>query len=167
MKIIPILLSCVGFSMNLCVASEEIPLPLGSADVKGWTEVAGRVRIQIESPKGSIESVKISAFGRDIKIPRAERAKLKGVIYSEVSVSHEGGYKEIGGHTIYFILRFRDMFGGDPFEGDPMLEQRVRISVPESAPVRVTKRRFNVEGSVPTKKKSNKPEIATPKKASD
>ncbi len=100
-----------------CLGSEESPLPLGSADVKGWTEIAGGVRIQIESPKGSIEGVKIAAFGKDIKIPDAELAKLKGVIYSEVSISHEGGYKALGGHTIYFILKFRNMFGGDPFKG--------------------------------------------------
>jgi hypothetical protein len=145
MKTIIILLLTLRLLAPTCLSSEEIPLILGSADVKGWTEIAGGVRIQIESPKGSIESVKITAFGRDIEIPDAELAKLKGVIYSEISISHEGGYKELGGHTIYFILKFRDMFGGDPFEGDPMLEEQVRISVPKNAPVKVSKTRAVVK----------------------
>ena len=145
MKTIIILLVSIRIMALACLGSEEIPLPLGAADIKGWTEIAGGVRIQIESPKGSIDSVKITAFGRDIKIPDAELAKLKGVIYSEVSISHEGGYEELGGHTIYFILRFTDMFGGDPFKGDSMLEERVRISVPKNAPVKVEKDRVKVK----------------------
>ena len=145
MKTPIVLLSIAGFCTIACLGSEEVPLPLGSADIRGWSEVAGGVRIRIESPKGSIESVKISAFGRDIAIPEAEMAKLKHVAYSEVSISHEGGYKETGGHTVHFILRFRDMFGGDPFKGDPMLEERVRISVPQNGAVRVKKERVKVE----------------------
>lgn len=145
MKPVAILFSIVLICTIASHGSEETPLPLGSADIKGWTEVAGGVRIQIESPKGSIESVKISAFGRDVEIPDAEMAKLKNVAYSEVAISHESGRKETGGHTIHFVLRFRDMFGGDPFKGDPMMEDRVRISVPKNAPVRVTKERVKAE----------------------
>lgn len=79
-------------------------------------------------------------------LPEAEFAKLKGVKYSQVSISHEGGYPELGGHTICFVLRFEDMFGGDPFNGDPMLEEVVTILVPESAPPRVKKKRVKVGG---------------------
>jgi hypothetical protein len=145
MKSILLLVMALRFVVVSGSASEEMPLILGSSDVRGWTEIAGGVRIQIEAPMGSIEAVKISAFGKDINIPEVEMAKLKGLRYSEVSVSHEGGYKALGGHTIYFILKFRDMFGGDPFEGDPMLEEVVRISVPEGAPVRVSKTRVEVK----------------------
>ena len=144
MKTLRALLILIGLTLSSAVASEELPLPLGSADVRGWSRVAGGVRIQIDSPEGGIKSVKITAFGKEVKIPEAELAKLKGMFYSEVAISHEGGYKEMGGHTIYFILRFRDMFEGDPFEGAPMLEERVRISVPENAPVKIEKERVKV-----------------------
>ena len=119
-------------------------MPLSSADVRGLDSFAEGVRIQIESPKGGIESVKISAHGRDIAIPESEFNKLKHVWYSDVSISHEGGYKALGGHTIYFILRFRGMFGGDPFEGAPMLEEKVTITVPENAPVTISRVRIKV-----------------------
>ncbi|QTN30922.1 hypothetical protein HZ994_00795 [Akkermansiaceae bacterium] len=145
MKTIKKLVAILGFMTAICLGSEEIPLPLASADIKGWIEVAGGVRIQIESPKGSIDTVKITAFGREIEIPESEMAKIKHMIYSKVSISHEGGYKQLGGHTIYFDLSFRDMFGGDPFEGDPMMEERLRIAVPESAPVKVTRTRVAVK----------------------
>lgn len=146
MKTIAAFLFVIGFATSVCLASEELPLPLASADVRGWTKIAGGVRIQIESPEIGIESVRITAFGRDIKIPDEEFAKLKGVMYSDVSITHEGGYKELGGHTIYFTLRISGLYEGDPFKGAPMLEQRVRISVPEKAPVSVTKERIKVEG---------------------
>lgn len=107
--------------------------------MRGLSEIAGGVRIQIASPKWGIESVKIFAFGRDIIIPDAELAKLIGAAYSEVSISCDGGYKEAGGTTIYITLCFTDMFEGDPFKGDPMLQQRIRIAVSDSMPVRVTK----------------------------
>jgi len=164
MKTIKILLISVAFMTSICVGSEEIPLPLASADVKGWVEVAGGVRIQIDSPKGSIDTITITAFGRKIEIPESEIAKFKNRIYSKVSILHEGGYKEFGGHTIYFDLTFRDMFGGDPFEGDSMMEERIRIAVPESAPVRVTRKRVALEQ---LNKKQNKSEQATPRKLSD
>ena len=128
-----------------CRGSEEIPLPIGSVDLRGWSEVAGGVRIQIDSSKGSIESVKISAFGRDIAIPDHELAKLKNVIYSEISISHGGGYKNHGNHKVFFNLKFRDMFGGDPFKGDSLLEERVKISVPMKGPVVVFKERVKIE----------------------
>jgi len=38
------------------------------------------------------------------------------------------------------------MFGGDPFEGDPMLEKRIKISVPQYGPVKVEKVRVKVKG---------------------
>jgi hypothetical protein len=142
----PIAVLCLGLLASLATASESLPLPLASADVRGWSKIAGGVRIQIESPECVIESVKISAFGREIEIPPEEFAKLKGVRYSEVSVIHEGGYEALGGHTISFTLRWQDMFGGDPFKGDSMQEEIVSILVPEKAPVRIKKKRVNVDG---------------------
>ncbi|WP_353565342.1 hypothetical protein [Haloferula sargassicola] len=138
-KIIAVTWATVG--VVLC--SEEIALPLGSADVRGLSDIAGNVRIVIKSPRGGIESVSISAFGREISIPDKEFDKIRGELYSEVSISHEGGYKEFGGHTIYFFLRYFDSFG-DPFEGARLQRQTICIVVPKTRPVRVTKERMEI-----------------------
>lgn len=144
-------------------ASEVMPVPLASADVRGWVHTAGGPRIRINSPEGSIESVTISAWGREIRIPDAERAKLSGVIYSNVSISTEGRAKRFGGDLVIFTLSFQNMFGGDPFKGDPMLEHKVSIRVAEDASVEVSSEYINLK----TGKKHDKGPTEQPANASD
>ena len=50
---------------------------------------------------GSITSMTIKAFGRDVVLERAHLDALKGLPMNGVLLTYEHGYEEAGGRTVY------------------------------------------------------------------
>ena len=51
-----------------------------------------------------ITSLNISAFRKSFTLSPAKLKQLRGLIVNGVQLSGEGGYKELGGRTLYLIL---------------------------------------------------------------
>ena len=51
-----------------------------------------------------IISLHITAFGKSFTLTPAQLKQLRGLIVNGVQLSGEGGYKELGGRTLYLIL---------------------------------------------------------------
>ena len=51
-----------------------------------------------------ITSLKVSAFRRSFTLTAGQLKQLRGLIVNGVQLSGEGGYKELGGRTLYLTL---------------------------------------------------------------
>ena len=51
-----------------------------------------------------ITGLRITAFQRSFTLTPAQLKQLRGLIVNGVQLSGEGGYKELGGRTLYLIL---------------------------------------------------------------
>ncbi len=126
------LLLAVQYSLY---ASQEELVTLTSVDVQGSVENAGVARIQIKSSESGISSVIVSAFGRSITFSKDDLTKLKDFRCSNVTISCETGYKSTGGFCVYFILKNRPYYIGDPFDNPPnskRIAESVRITLKEN-----------------------------------
>jgi hypothetical protein len=90
---------------SLALASREGMLALGSFRVEspgignsGVVLVAGR-----QGAKG-VESLRIEAFGKRFDLSPGQLQALRGGLLNGLQLSYEGGYKEIGGRTLYLVF---------------------------------------------------------------
>ena len=56
------------------------------------------------------KAISISAFGEQFKVEGPQlSAKLRGLALNTLSITHEAGYEQLGGHTVHFKMK-RDHF---------------------------------------------------------
>jgi hypothetical protein len=100
----------------VCLASAAILLLMTEA----WASQEGRLavssfRVESQDESGPVvvtgtqgregpTSVRITAFGRETSLTEAQLQQLKGVSFNGIQLSSEGGYRELGGRTIYLQL---------------------------------------------------------------
>jgi hypothetical protein len=105
-------------------ASEEEFLP--------WQEVrivcaerpeTGKVELLAVADTNGYRQVEIVAFGKKHALPAADLAKLRGFPLSDLHLTHEAGYAELGGHTVH--LRLTRVW----YEAGQLLEETLVVSV--------------------------------------
>jgi hypothetical protein len=121
------------FVIMLCVtcsvySSEE--------DFLGWQSVvirskeagaAGIVVIEIETEGRDFTSLVVNAFGKQFALASDELAKMAGFQVSSLRTTHEAGYEEVGGHTVYLSFQRTSLSKID----GPVTEE-IKISVNSS-----------------------------------
>jgi hypothetical protein len=88
-------------------ASQEGILPLSAFHIESaGIGHSGRVVIDgKQNEKGQIDSLKITAFGKDYSVPKDKLANLADLHVNGIRISYEGGWVELGGQTIYIHLQ--------------------------------------------------------------
>jgi hypothetical protein len=98
-----LLVVAVALVCGRVVASEESAFTFRkfrfeSADESGPVVVSGTQK------ETGIDTLRIDAFRRSFTLTPAQLKQLRGLIVNGVQLSGEGGYKELGGRTLYLIL---------------------------------------------------------------
>ncbi len=62
----------------------------------------GEVTVMLEIKQTNITSFKATAFGKKFQLSNKELSKLQTFSFINLHTTHSAGYKELGGHTIYF-----------------------------------------------------------------
>jgi len=98
-----LLVVAVALVCGRVVASEEGAFTFRkfrfeSADESGPVVVSGTQK------DTGIDTLRIDAFRRSFTLTPAQLKQLRGLIVNGVQLSGEGGYKELGGRTLYLIL---------------------------------------------------------------
>lgn len=65
----------------------------------------GKAALAATAGDAGITAFEITAFGESHKLAASDLAKLRGFGLDGLRVTHETGYPERGGHTVYFRLR--------------------------------------------------------------
>ena len=130
MKALALILMLAGVLARLVSASEELPVPLKSIELQGPDHEGAPVTLTVATNRvGQISRIQISAFGVDSELTEKDLQRFSEFQFSEVQLKSEGGYEVTGGFTIYFLLSHKGFFGGDPFEGDPLIKETLRITL--------------------------------------
>jgi hypothetical protein len=111
-------------SVGTAQASEEEFLP--------WQEVrivcaeraeTGKVELNARMVSNELAAISITAFGKKHALPAADLAKLRGFPLSDLHLTHEPGYAELGGHTVH--LRLTRVW----YEAGQLFEETLVVSV--------------------------------------
>ncbi len=65
---------------------------------------SGPVKVSGTQTPTGITSLQVQAFGKSVQLNPAQLKALDGGQYNSIQLSYEGGYKELGGRTIYIKL---------------------------------------------------------------
>lgn len=65
---------------------------------------AGKVTLFATLGDAGLSSFKLTAFGKDHALAASDLAKVRDFPLHSLRVTHEGGYPELGGHTVHFRL---------------------------------------------------------------
>jgi hypothetical protein len=86
-------------------ASEEEFLPWRSLRLDcGDHPQTGKVSLSATAGTSGITAFEFTAFGKAHKLAAGDLAKLRNFGLAGLRVTHEAGYPELGGHTVYFKL---------------------------------------------------------------
>lgn len=66
---------------------------------------SGAVRVSGTQAAEGLSSLKVNAFGREAAASSRQLSELKGFFANGALLSYEGGYKQLGGRTLYLILQ--------------------------------------------------------------
>jgi hypothetical protein len=91
---------------------------------------SGPVKVSGSQTPTGITSLQVQAFGKSVQLSPAQLKALEGGHYNSIQLSYEGGYKELGGRTIYIKLSTAFTSG---------LVASIFVVVTEDGKVRVTK----------------------------
>jgi len=99
-------LLCLAASPLMVLASEEDFVPWQSVTVKS-TELPGVGIVAVEaSTSGDTYKVFVlSAFDRSHSLTASQLKRLQGFALSSMTITHEAGYAQFGGHTVH--VRFQ------------------------------------------------------------
>ena len=90
---------------------------------------SGPVAVTATRGPHGFSAVEVQAFGRVTKLTADQLAQLHGQFVNGMQLSYEGGYKELGGRTVYIELLSQDVISG--------AQESQRISVNEQGAARV------------------------------
>jgi len=87
------------------MASQEGGLAIGELRVTspGIGDSGQVVVTATRGPKG-FRALEVQAFGRVTRLTESQLAGLQGEFVNGVQLSYDGGYKELGGRTVYIVL---------------------------------------------------------------
>ena len=117
---------------GLLIVLAVIPAHASEEEFLQWSEVrivtperedTGRVTFVAQVREESWQVVKIEAFGRNFSLDEEQRNHLNGFLLSSIRTTHEAGWEEVGGHTIYF------KFQHTRWDKDRLIEQSVVVAV--------------------------------------
>ena len=99
-------------------ASQEGVLPFSIFEIKsGGIGSSGPVTVNgMKNEKGNFITLSVKAFEKSIQIPQSILNQIPFNQQNGIQLSYEGGYKELGGKTIYLQLQvgftsgIRDLF---------------------------------------------------------
>jgi len=113
--------------------SEEQFVPWGNVDIT-CPDISGSgiVRFRAKAESFRVVSVSVEAFGRQYTLSDDQIRQIGDFPLSSLSITHEGGYKELGGHTVHF--KFRRMFYDASKE---LRDERLVISFPKESEIRI------------------------------
>jgi hypothetical protein len=92
---------------------------------------SGPVSISGKQDRTGPTAVTVKAFGRTYLLAKDHLQKLEGVMMNGMQLSYEGGYKELGGRTLYIQL-LRGFTSGVPLRRTIEIRERGDIVVQES-----------------------------------
>lgn len=128
---------------NSGTASEENFALWGDVEITSLPVTgAGQIRFSAKSSRDAIQSVVIGAFGKEVRLSDKQLTAMKGFPLSSLSITHEAGYPELGGHTVHFKLR--RVFYDDQKR---LVDERLTISLPKDQEVRISKREKKTDES--------------------
>lgn len=119
-----VLLLAVLVPPSSLLASEEEFLP--------WKQVkivcrdrpeTGTVVFDAHTEGDAYKVVAITTFGKQFTLDEPQMSKLKGFPLSSLSITHEGGYPQLGGHTVHFKMKYHR------YQAPKLMEERIRISI--------------------------------------
>lgn len=84
----------------------------------------GEVSFAAQTDGETFKSISITAFKKQFKVAKADLAKIKGFPLSSLTITHEAGYVQLGGHTVHFKMK-RVYYN----RLKKLVEARVRISI--------------------------------------
>lgn len=85
--------------------------------------VTGMIRFEAGVDGEMWKSVRAFAFGRTYDLSTGQVARLRGYPLNSLVITHEAGYKELGGHTVHFKL------SRQYYEKKLLREKRLYISI--------------------------------------
>jgi len=93
------------FGSASALASKEGILRLGSFELTsdGIGE-SGPVTISGRQGDKGISKLAITAFGKRFELDEAQLAQVQGLPVNGLQLSYEGGYKDLGGRTLYIVF---------------------------------------------------------------
>jgi hypothetical protein len=121
---------------NTCVIISLLVLSLSAygseEDYMIWKQVkirtagnkeTGEVSFAAQTDGKTFKSISITAFKKQFKLAKADLAKIKGFPLSSLTITHEAGYVQLGGHTVHF--KMKRVY----YRLKKLVEGRVRISI--------------------------------------
>jgi hypothetical protein len=123
------------------------PLRASEEERLSWQEVrivcgerpeTGKVELYVRMASNEVAAASITAFGRKHELAAADLAKLRGFPLTDLKLTHEAGYEELGGHTVH--LRLHRTF----YEGGRVIEETVIVSVSKGKGLAVNEPRRRV-----------------------
>jgi hypothetical protein len=98
-----LLVVAVALVCGRVVASQEGAFAFRKFRFESFDE-SGPVVVSGTQKDTGIDTLRIDAFRRSFMLTPAQLKQLRGLIVNGVQLSGEGGYKELGGRTLYLIL---------------------------------------------------------------
>jgi hypothetical protein len=117
------------FSIHLkAIASED--------DFLTWkaisAEFSNGVSIRVEADGPVYKKFTINAFNKSFELSPEDLNKIEGLSLSLLNITHEAGYEEVGGETVYFRLSNYLFVGeGDKIKTAVLTVQRGGITITE------------------------------------
>jgi hypothetical protein len=106
-------------------ASEEEILPWSEVRIVGpERKDTGTIVFSAKTAGDTFQEVRIEAFGKTFTVAKEDLPKLAGFPLNSLAITHEAGYEELGGHTVYFKMKrlFYD-------REKRLIEERIALSV--------------------------------------
>jgi hypothetical protein len=85
----------------------------------------GDLVFEAKTDGDTYSAVSFSVFGKQFKLEEPQLSKLKGFPLSSLSLTHEAGYAELGGHTVHFKLT-RHYYDS---KSEKTVQERIVISI--------------------------------------
>ena len=118
------------------VASEEEFVPWQSVSITSpEIPVVGVIVVHASTQNDTYKKLEVTAFGRVHALTANDLKQLEGFPLSSLILTHEAGYVQLGGHTVY--LTFRRTFYN---KAKKLVQESVMISVPKNAALTVSER---------------------------
>lgn len=104
-RLLALIIALLSLGAPAANASQEGQLSFGAFSVAspGIGE-SGPIVVNGEANRGAILSLHIAAFGKEIALAPEHLAKLADASPNGIQLSYEGGYRGLGGRTLYIVF---------------------------------------------------------------
>jgi hypothetical protein len=128
-----VLVALLGYRLQ---ASEEESLPWSEARIVGVErEDTGKVVFVARTTGDEYREVILEAFGKQFVLAKDDLPKLKGFPLNSLTITHEAGFVQLGGHMVHFKLK---MVYYD--KAARLIEEKVTLSVSRGKGLSISER---------------------------